>query len=236
MLFNSLNFATKNSPHSLYQGGMVGWRMAQYFPDRVAGLVSFCTSFQPTNSEWIPTEDLVARLPNLSYQLVFEDPETDEIMDVNCEDLFEFMFFHDETLVSPRRLEDANPFIAAFKAPQPLKRVVDLSYHKRQYMQKGFTGAMNWYRTRKLNHDEETLALQKGYMLQAPRCPCMLVIGLRDAFLTPKMAAKIKTFLPGCRVESIDASHWILVECPEESSSLLVDFFDALCRQGKSKL
>jgi soluble epoxide hydrolase/lipid-phosphate phosphatase len=217
-------------------GGMVGWRMAQYHPHRLLGLVSFCTSFQPTNAEWIPTEDLVERLPNLSYQLLFEDRETDEILDANCDDLFDIMFYNDEKLVSTERLEEANPFIAAFKAPQPLKTSVDVTFHKQQYKQKGFTGAMNWYRTRKLNHDEETLALKQGKMLKAPRCPCMLVIGLCDAFLTPKMAAKIKTFLPDCRVESIDASHWVLVENPTESSNLLVGFLDTLSRECKSKL
>ncbi|KAJ3304882.1 hypothetical protein HDV03_002264 [Kappamyces sp. JEL0829] len=218
-------------------GGMAGWRLAQYYPERVRGLLSFCTSFQPTHSQWIPDEKIVSGagidcqfkiLPNLAYQGVFALPQTDALMDANVDQVFDYMFHHNPSLLEP----NVHPLIASLKGP-PLAKAIDTSKHKEKYKRRGFHGGLNWYRTRRLNYDQEKQALAEGTMTAGIRVPCMLVVCLRDPFLTPKMSRRIHEYIPRCSIAEMDATHWVLVENDREATRHLLQFFGSL--DGKSE-
>ncbi|KAJ3356312.1 hypothetical protein HDU91_005560 [Kappamyces sp. JEL0680] len=189
------------------------WRLAQYYPERVRGLLSFCTSFQPTHSQWIPDEKIVSGagidcqfkiLPNLAYQGVFALSQTDALMDANVDQVFDYMFHHDPSLLEP----NVHPLIASLK----------------------------WYRTRRLNYDQEKQALAEGTMTAGIRVPCMLVVCLRDPFLTPKMSRRIHEYIPRCHIAEMDATHWVLVENDREATRHLLQFFGSLDGKSETKL
>lgn len=120
-------------------GGMLGWRMCQYYPQAIKAIVSFCTAFQPTNSKWIPPDELYEMLPNLAYQQIFAEPETQAILDENVDDLFDEMFFSVKDVEKEKEL---HPFIAAFRSER-LHRQVDVSFHKAVFKKSTFFGPLN---------------------------------------------------------------------------------------------
>jgi soluble epoxide hydrolase/lipid-phosphate phosphatase len=68
-------------------------------------------------------------------------------------------------------------------------------------------------------------------MTSGIKIPCMLIIATRDPFLPPKMAHKIKEFIPHCQIGEIDATHWLMVERPMETNAAILNFFESLASQ-----
>jgi soluble epoxide hydrolase / lipid-phosphate phosphatase len=204
-------------------GGMVAWRMAQYFPENVLSLVSICTAFQQTHQEVIPLDVLIEKLPNLSYQKVLLDFETDHELDRNVNDFFDTMF---QTESNP--FTSQNEFIKSFIPKNKLSNLQDMSFHKKMYKTGGFHGGLNWYRTRELNHYDET-----QFKIGRVACPSMLVIATRDVYLIPSMAKHVQKHVPQCHFETIAATHWVMIEKPNEINSLLLNWLE---KQNKSKL
>jgi soluble epoxide hydrolase/lipid-phosphate phosphatase len=193
-------------------GGMLGWRMSQYFPDRVLSLVSICTAFQATHPEYIPLDVLIEKLPNLAYQKVLSEFDTDHELDANVSDFFDTMF---QPLSKP--FVPSNDLIKWFIPKNKLSNQQDMSYHKEMYKKGGFHGGLNWYRTRELNHIQETEA-----KIGKVKCPAMMIIATRDEYLVPSMAKNVKKHVPQCHFETIDATHWAMIEKPNEINAMLL--------------
>jgi pimeloyl-ACP methyl ester carboxylesterase len=63
-------------------GGMVVYRIAQYYPDLISHVFSVCTSYMPTRDTWVPLEQLVQKLPAFGYQLQFgsDDHKVEQVV------------------------------------------------------------------------------------------------------------------------------------------------------------
>jgi soluble epoxide hydrolase/lipid-phosphate phosphatase len=84
---------------------------------------------------------------------------------------------------------------------------------------------MNWYRTRSINAEDE-LSLAKDAGDFQFQLPAMLIMAGQDPALTPALAeGQEKYFAKGLKKEVIDdASHWILIHCPEECNRYIGEF------------
>lgn len=75
---------------------------------------------------------------------------------------------------------------------------------------------VNWYRTRKVNFDDEQSILDRGITM-----PTLFIQALRDPALPPHMAKSMATKIPGVVIKQVDTGHWALWEKPEEVNAIL---------------
>lgn len=91
---------------------------------------------------------------------------------------------------------------------------------------------MNWYRTRRVNWEDEHAILDKKTINQ----PALFIAASRDNVLYPSLAAKMNKDVPQLTMKEVDGTHWVLVEKPDECNALLKDWFNSVVWGGKSKL
>lgn len=96
-----------------------------------------------------------------------------------------------------------------------------------EYLRNGLHGPMNWYRTRSINAKDELPLIKDadGFQFQVP---AMLVMAGQDPALTPALAeGQERFFAKGFKKETIyEASHWILIHCPEECNRYIGEFLE----------
>jgi len=78
---------------------------------------------------------------------------------------------------------------------------------------------VNWYRTRKINYEDE-LAIKE---VEIP-IPFLFISAKQDAALPPKMAEGMQRNIPQLTRRETDASHWVLMEKPDEVNRFLSDW------------
>ena len=89
---------------------------------------------------------------------------------------------------------------------------------------------MNWYRTRKINHQDE-LSLEKKTI----DVPVLFIQALRDAALPPSLGKTMGKSLPNLVTKPVDTSHWALWEKPHDVNVILDNWLDEVVEVGDSK-
>ncbi|KAG0209673.1 hypothetical protein BGX28_010052, partial [Mortierella sp. GBA30] len=62
-------------------GGAVVWRFGLYYPERLHGIISICTPYNPPAIKFRTLEEIVQAVPEFEYQLNFANPATTPKMD-----------------------------------------------------------------------------------------------------------------------------------------------------------
>ena len=75
---------------------------------------------------------------------------------------------------------------------------------------------MNWYRTRKVNHEDEMAILDRSITI-----PVLFIQALRDQALPPHLGKAMAEHMPRLTVKQVDTSHWALWEKPEEVNEII---------------
>ncbi|TPX35263.1 hypothetical protein SmJEL517_g02271 [Synchytrium microbalum] len=219
-------------------GGALGYRMALHYPDRIKGIMSVCTPYQPPSSEYIPLQVMVDKyLPQFDYQLWYEKPETDAELEANVEFFFRGTMRGKEESPGIMRI----PPSGLHNVPRDIKLSKyisrqELDYYVRHYTQRKFHGSLNWYRTRKINFDDE-LSLPKTLPI-----PVLMVVAMHDPSLKPAMAEimKDKKLVPQLTMKQVDSSHWVMWEAKAVLNSILSQWLDdnkaKLADSSKNKL
>ncbi|KAJ3103474.1 hypothetical protein HDU97_010057 [Phlyctochytrium planicorne] len=100
-------------------------------------------------------------------------------------------------------------------------------YYVEQYKQRGFHGSLNFYRTRRVNFDDE-IGMEKEISH-----PALMISALHDkALLTlfdrlekpPSMAKKMPIFVKNLKQVSVEAAHWAQVEQAERVNAILLEW------------
>jgi soluble epoxide hydrolase/lipid-phosphate phosphatase len=171
---------------------------------------------------------LVARIPTLRYQMQFADPELNEAVDSDPAKLRGFF-----DLVFGGQLEGKEE--NSWNRGIEVERLVEVGHSPivgrdtiEQYVEvfraKGMNGPFNWYRTRKLNYEDELVFAKRDKVHRFPM-PAMLVMATEDIALPPSLAeAQAKFFEGGLRKVTVEASHWVAVEKPDEVNRLIGEF------------
>ena len=90
---------------------------------------------------------------------------------------------------------------------------------------------MNWYRTRRVNFDEE-LALGDASV----KVPTLYIAATKDAALSPALSQGMESAVPHLTRAEVNSSHWALVQAAPEVNRLLREWFGAVVFGGKSVL
>lgn len=210
-------------------GGAVTWRFAQFYPDRVTALISFCTPYVTPAKQDVTLQQIVQVLPNFKYQLYLVTPEAEKDINENVGKFFRRIFRPiadiDEPLIDPktnRLAEGRSDRTRHEKVPEKV-----MEYYIKKYTERGACGGLNWYKQTHNNY------VQCRDLDPIIRKPAMMVIAELDKALPPSMAEKMPQYIPGVEMHLVVGSgHWILWEKPQECNKLLKEFLakvDPIC-------
>jgi len=209
-------------------GGFLAWRFALWHPDMVRAVFSVCTPYMPPNPTWIDPEEMVARLPNFRYQLQLAGPDVEAGI-VGRDKLRSFLAGmygargpSGEAMFSTDKGVLLSNLDRMAGATSPLLSSEELDYYAAEYARTGMRGPLNWYRTRRINYDEELELVAAGRSRVA--APALLISASRDAALPPALAAGMERFFDRLAKREVNASHWALWEAAEEVNRYIWEF------------
>ncbi|KAJ1961311.1 hypothetical protein GGI12_003318 [Dipsacomyces acuminosporus] len=217
-------------------GGHHVWRAAMWYPERVIGVISFCTPYAATRSEKIPLETVVQMSPNWMYQLYFRRQET--IKELNEEMPLFFTAFlrsHDEqvaTSVFSQHIPIDQRSITDVRGVQrsSLLTETELQYYINECKRHGFEGPTNYYRVWEMNWQEEHDA---GLLKTKINKPCLMVTVDKDVFLPAELTDGMEELIPNLMRAHIEGSaHWVLFEQKDRANAALTQYLQALDTSG----
>lgn len=199
-------------------GGVLVWRLALWYPERVSAVFSVCTPYTPPNKTFLPLEQMVQRLPNFTYQLHLAGPEVEaKIVGKDATRSFiNGMYLgrgpNGEAVLDVSRgaLFENLPKVGR----SPLFSPEEEEYYVAEYERTGLRGTLNWYRTRKINYEEELELVKKGRVKISQ--PSLFVVATKDKALPPAMSVGMEANFDKLERHEVEADHWALVEAAEE--------------------
>lgn len=89
---------------------------------------------------------------------------------------------------------------------------------------------VNWYRTRKVNFDEERAI--RGRRIEIP---VLFIQALKDQALPPHLGKSMAKHVPNLTLKRVNAAHWALWEKPEEVNGILAAWLkDVVFAEGRT--
>ncbi|KAK7998887.1 hypothetical protein PG991_014562 [Apiospora marii] len=235
-------------------GGAAVWRVAMWCPDIVRAVFSLNVPFAPPLRRLIEGEELVKRVPSFRYQLQLASPEAERIVDASPARLRGFInaiyggtvaaggagrskfAFSTQTGVVESAL-DAGVGPASLMSPD----LVD--FYVQEYGRHGLHGPTNWYRTRRLNFEDELPEFVATGSRKEWRCKCpaMVVMAEKDITLPPALADGTEKWFEGpggLRKEVVKGvGHWGMWQDPGTVNEFIGSFVeDVLGGRFKEKL
>lgn len=110
----------------------------------------------------------------------------------------------------------------------------EMDYYTAQFTTTGLHGPCNWYRTRKLNWEEEKALISSGRT--GIQQPTLFIQALYDNILKPGMSAGMEKSIPNLTRGEVKASHWALWHTPKETNEIIKNWVEGVVFGGKSKL
>ncbi|KAK4123418.1 alpha/beta-hydrolase [Parathielavia appendiculata] len=221
-------------------GGAVVWRFALWRPEVLRCVFSVCTPFWPVSEVYVSKEELVKRLPNFGYQLQFEKTEVDEAV-VGRDKIRAFL-----SVMYGARRDDGQAVVDTTKGVRldllevnkigesPLVSREEMDYYVDEYVKNGMRGPLSWYKTTKINYDEERTLLEEGKKTRIT-VPSLMVTATRDAALPPDMAAGMGKWVDNLVTRQVDASHWALWQTPAETNQYIGEFLEGTLKDQPLK-
>ncbi len=148
-------------------GGALVWRMALWHPDLVRGVFSVCTPYAaPSAAPFAPLEAVVQRLPNFRYQVQLAGPDVAAAV-AGPEPTRQFLsgMYGGRGPAGEPAFDVARGVLLENLAkigPSPLLSGAETDFYVAEFLRHGLHGPTNWYRTRRLNYDDELALLRDG--------------------------------------------------------------------------
>ncbi|KAL4797850.1 Alpha/Beta hydrolase protein [Aspergillus venezuelensis] len=220
-------------------GAFLAYRVALWHSDLVLHLFTVCVPYAAPQKQYYSIEDMVNTItPHFAYQLHFISGEIEEKVNKR-EEIRQFLI----ALYGGRTQEKEFAFdvhkgvdlgLMSRIGPSWLLSEKELDYYTWEFTRHGLRGPLNWYRTRKVNYDDE-LALPSSKL----EMPVLFIKALKDAALPPHLGKSMKKYIPNLKTDEVDASHWALWEKPEEVNKILGKWVEEVVEggeEGKAKL
>ena len=199
-------------------GGAIVWSMAQWHPDRVAGVIGVCTPLRKRPP--VPPISLIKkRFGERHYIVQFQEPKTPEALFAqNVERFVKLMFQKPAPL---GRWASLFPSIydlpGRFKLDRPINDqdlIVSndvIQKYIDAFTNSGFHGGINLYR----NIDRNWKLM--GGRDETVRSPSLWVGAELDIFLPPETSEGMELIVPNLEKQVIkDCGHWVMWEKPNE--------------------
>jgi pimeloyl-ACP methyl ester carboxylesterase len=115
----------------------------------------------------------------------------------------------------------------------PLMSKEELDFYADEFVKNGMRGPLCWYKTAKINFDEERKLLQEGRT--RVRVPALMVVATRDRALPPPMSAGMDKHFDNLVMREVDATHWALWEKPAETNQHIDEFLRGILKEQPLK-
>jgi len=220
-------------------GGAFVWRMTMYYPELITSVFSMCVPYGPPSPQVMSLEQVVKAAPNFQYQLQLASGEAEKMIDKSPETLRGFLngmyggrttdnetlFNTDVGIKSPDLLDKVQ------QSPMVSREMID--YYVEEFSRTGMHGPCNWYRTRLVNAEDELPLAQEEAKAGKPKQftqPAMIVMAEMDAALPPRLLKNQDVFFEKPLKTAIvkGASHWVMIQCPQESNKLIGEFIQSV--------
>ncbi|KAF9892435.1 hypothetical protein FE257_001543 [Aspergillus nanangensis] len=182
-------------------GAYLAYRVALWHPELVTHVFTVCVPYSAPSKTYMSINEMVAKItPHFGYQLQFIKGDLEK----PCRSKEELKLFL-STLYGGRTAEREVAFnvhdgVLLDKMynvlPSKLLTEEELDFYATEFARSGLHGPFNWYRTRKVNYEDELAILD-----QRITAPVLFIQALRDAALPPHL---------------VDTAHWALWERPKE--------------------
>lgn len=225
-------------------GGASVWRVAMWYPELLKSVFSVCTPFFPPMESWIPLEAIISagKLRNFTYQLQFAGPDVEEAIQGEAK-VRQFL-----NAMWGGRSPDGKHGMAPNEgiyldrlsqlSQTRLLSKEELDHYTEQYMKQRAPQLhcpLNWYRTRKINWEEEQPLAAKRVSLEMPT---LFISAVDDPALPPSMSAGMEKFLPNLTRAEVPGSHWALTAQSEAVNRHIGEWLknNLLSKAGKPAL
>ncbi|KAL1979931.1 hypothetical protein VTN96DRAFT_4887 [Rasamsonia emersonii] len=215
-------------------GAALTYRVALWHPDLVSHVITVCVPYFPPSKVYIPLEELVkTHIPSFAYQLQLKSGELEKAISTKDE-IRQFLIG-----LYGGRTDDGKPGFDVSKGvllenlkglkPSKLLSKEEIAYYADEFARHGIHGPLNWYRTRKVNYNDE-LALVDRPTIDVP---VLFIQALRDSALPPHLGKGMNAFIPQLTVEQVNTSHWALWENPQGVNEILTRWLGRMFRGSK---
>ncbi|KAL4931924.1 alpha/beta fold hydrolase [Aspergillus undulatus] len=207
-------------------GAYLAYRVALWYPELVSHLFTVCVPYAAPQKKYHSIEEMVKTVtPHFAYQLQFVSGEiVERVRDKEGFKQFLVALYGGRT-EGKEFAFDVNRGVDLGLLGRLKKSWLlsdeELEYYAWEFTRHGLQGPLNWYRTRKINYDDE-LALSSGTI----NVPVLFIKAVKDAALPPHLGRGMAKHLPRLRTEDVDASHWVLWERPAEVNGVLERWLD----------
>ncbi|MBE3048635.1 alpha/beta hydrolase [Candidatus Bathyarchaeota archaeon] len=205
-------------------GAGLVWRVALWYPQLVKAVFGVCVPYAPPRENGKSWEELVLAggLPNFRYQLQLIGPDVEREIQ-GKEKIRQFL----SATYGGRTAEGKAGFTTEHGAlldvlpdigPPPAVMISEeeLGYYVDEFARHGMRGPLNWYRTGRINIDDEAELVERGRDSLRLKMPVLFVAASRDVAVPPAMSASMDKWVENLTRAEVDTSHWAMWEKPEE--------------------
>ncbi|KAJ5537197.1 hypothetical protein N7513_010383 [Penicillium frequentans] len=214
-------------------GAFLAYRVALWHPDLVTHLFTVCVPYSSPKKEYMPLEEMAHTvMPNFGYQIQFASGELEKVVQ-SKEEIKQFL----TALLGGRTPEKQIGFEAEKGVlldhlmrlrHSRLLSEEELKYYGQEYSRHGIHAPLNWYRTRKINFEDELSIV--GRKITAPT---LFIQALRDEALPPHLGKAMSKQIPRLDLKQVDTAHWALWEKPEEVNAIISEWLKDVAFTGK---
>jgi soluble epoxide hydrolase / lipid-phosphate phosphatase len=110
--------------------------------------------------------------------------------------------------------------------PSPLLSVEEVDFYADEYARNGMHGPLNWYRTGRLNWEEERELVEEGKV--RIKAPSMIITASKDKALPPSMTAKMERWFDNLERREVEAGHWALWQTAADVNKHMEEFVSGI--------
>ncbi|KAF2643752.1 alpha/beta-hydrolase [Massarina eburnea CBS 473.64] len=217
-------------------GAGLAYGFALHFPDSLKAFftisVPYTVPWLGPSLEWVDLLDLVQNktYPNFNYQIQWREPAIDRnFTSMEQTRLFLTAGFGGLTA-------DGEPGLTAYDGlyydrlsqlnPQSLISAEDFEIYVPKIHQNGFHSHFNWYRTRRMNWEDELPIAELGpWKFKTPH---LFMPATADSFLPPALYIDMERYFDNVTIEAVEAGHWSMWEKPSDVNNILEKWIGGL--------
>ncbi|KAJ4355903.1 uncharacterized protein N0V89_003928 [Didymosphaeria variabile] len=210
-------------------GAGLAYSFAMWYPEYLKAFftisIPYTRPWLGPSLEWIDMLDLVQNhtYPTMAYQLQWRDPAVNRNFSTKSQ-VRSFLNAGFGGLTEDGR-GGLSPFegmqydIIPLLRNQTLVNPEDFEIYVENINQKGMSGGFNWYRTRRMNWEDELPLAKRGDFKY--RTPHLFIPATNDSFMPPELYTNMGQYFESETVEPVEAGHWAMWEKPDQVNEIL---------------